>query len=373
MKLAEADRRKLLAQLERLVAAIEDLLLTGLTTASEATRQALGVTFQEAARLKLLRLGSTLRVANEELGRYTRNDAAFSQRRLVFFLNRSWLLARGLLRAYRENDEAALQRLLWTAPTRPVARVDVVTLGVVKKVALGAFCAFEFRLRAVSNDEGIAAGTPLTWSAVFPIKPDNEIPPEGFLHLPHEQKFTAHAFLEKRVITLEKVQFAREDPAAGRITLTKESTVRAGEPFAEWPRFLTWDVTSVAERFGRHEANPFELEVELHEEAVLDDWQLGSAGDATADGRIVTPLAWRGLTFDATLSASVEGDATRKALAELGKKKRSRPPLYGLLHGESCRFVFQPLTTFESDGPKYLTISDEAIDRKSLLKALKFT
>ncbi|HEY7426317.1 MAG TPA: hypothetical protein VH682_18945, partial [Gemmataceae bacterium] len=96
MKLNPSDRRKLLPMLDKLAESVEELLLSGLTTASEATRQALGVSFQEASRLGLLRLGSTLRAANEELGRFTRDEAAFSRKRLSFFLNRAWLLSHGL-------------------------------------------------------------------------------------------------------------------------------------------------------------------------------------------------------------------------------------------------------------------------------------
>src|SRR4051795_1552678 len=93
---AAADRPRLKAVLDQLSAAVEELLLSGLTTASESTRQTLSVAMQEAARFRLLRLGSSLRGAAEELGRYTRQDQAFSRRRLAFFLNRSWLLSRGL-------------------------------------------------------------------------------------------------------------------------------------------------------------------------------------------------------------------------------------------------------------------------------------
>ena len=83
MKLSAADSKKLLPQLDRLCEAVEDLMLSGLTTASEATRQSLAVAFEEASRLRLLRLGNAIRAANEELGRYTRNDPNFSQRRLA--------------------------------------------------------------------------------------------------------------------------------------------------------------------------------------------------------------------------------------------------------------------------------------------------
>src|SRR5437660_12604105 len=93
-----AERSKLQTVLDQLAGAVEELLLSGLTTASEATRQTLSVALQEAARFRLLRLGSTLRGTMEELGRYTKQDPLFSRRRLTFFLNRSWLLSRGLSR-----------------------------------------------------------------------------------------------------------------------------------------------------------------------------------------------------------------------------------------------------------------------------------
>ncbi|HXU01309.1 MAG TPA: hypothetical protein VN903_09970, partial [Polyangia bacterium] len=57
----------LLPLLDDLGGAVEDLLLTGLTTASEATLQKIDVAFREASRRRLLRLSAALRVANEEI------------------------------------------------------------------------------------------------------------------------------------------------------------------------------------------------------------------------------------------------------------------------------------------------------------------
>src|SRR5262249_40472430 len=128
MKLAQADERSLLLLLDQLAHAVEDLLLTGLTTASDATRQALMVAFQEASRWRCLRLGSTLRVAAAELGRFTRNDPGFSRRRLLFFLTRAWMLSQGLTRALRNRDDTEFDRLLYTPSGRPVDKVEVVTL-----------------------------------------------------------------------------------------------------------------------------------------------------------------------------------------------------------------------------------------------------
>ena len=91
---AVKERPKLATVLGQLGGAVEELLLSGLTTASDATRQTLAAVLQEAARHRLLRLGSTLRTATEELGRFTSHDASFSRRRLTFFLGRAWLLSR---------------------------------------------------------------------------------------------------------------------------------------------------------------------------------------------------------------------------------------------------------------------------------------
>ena len=115
-----ADRPKLTTVLELLSGAVEELLLGGLTTASESTRQTLDVAMQEAARFRLLRLGSSLRAAAEELGRFHRQDPAFSRRRLTFFLSRSWLLGRGISHALQTGDEKEYDRLTWSPATRPL-------------------------------------------------------------------------------------------------------------------------------------------------------------------------------------------------------------------------------------------------------------
>jgi len=364
MSLAEADRTKLVALLDELAGTVEDLVLSGLTTASEATRQALNVAFQEASRLRLLRLGSTLRVANEELGRFTRNEADFSRKRLFFFLARAWMLSHGLARALHEKDDAQLARLLWTPAAARVEQLEVVTLGVVKKVIRGVAVTFEFRLRALSD------GRRLTWACVFPLRRGVDIPPEGFLHLPHKQRFKAIDFLAGKVIAIEKAAVA-PDESVGRITLADESTVTAGEAFGEWDRFRSWEPAAALARIQDYSPSPFDLEVEMQEEVVLDDWQLGEAAE-DGDGQVAYPVRSGAATWQAVVAPGAQGQALRKALEGLRKKKK-RPPLFGLMHYERCRLALQPLAVFGPNGPEHLTISDEKLDRAALLKALKLT
>jgi hypothetical protein len=367
-----ADRPKLRAVLDQLAGAVEELLLGGLTTASGATKQTVNVAMQEAARFRLLRLGSALRVAAEELGRFTKQDPAFSRRRLSFFLNRAWLLGRGLSHALQTADESEYDRLNWSPPTVPVSTVDVVCLGAVKKVVAGAFVAFDFRLRALADSGPVKAGQQLTWSAVFPLKPGVDIPPEGFLHLPQKQKFAAFVFLEQKVITIQNAAVTTDD-SAGRITLNEQSTVALGDQFGEWARFLDWSSQPALERIVRHKPGPLDLETELQEEVVLRDYEIGPAEDGDEPGQAVYPITAGPLALHAVAGPAAEGKALKKSLDDLRKVKKDRPPLYGLMHYERCRLLFQPLTAFTKDGPDYLPISKENVNKAALLKAMKFT
>ncbi|CAN5604396.1 hypothetical protein BH23PLA1_BH23PLA1_25100 [soil metagenome] len=368
-----ADRPKLRLTLDQLAEAVEDLLLGGLTTASEATRQTLHVAMQEAARFRLLRLGSSLRAAAEELGRFNRQDPSFSRRRLSFFLNRSWLLGRGIAHALQKGDASEFDRLTWTPSTQALPMVETVSLGAVKKVAAGSFVAFEFRLRATADADPIRAGQRLTWSTLFPVKPGVEIPPEGFLHLPQKQKFLPAIFLDKETLTIRDATVAIDDSGGGRIGLTEQSTVIAGPPFADWGRFLDWSPGPALERLGRQRPGPLDLETELQEEIVLRDYEIGPPEDGDEPGQTLYPLKAGRLALQAVVGPAAEGKALRKNLEDLRKPRKARPPLFGLMHYERCRLVLQPLTTFGKDGPEYLTIAKEVVNKAALLKAMSFT
>src|SRR5262245_2707376 len=179
----DAERPKLRATLDQLSAAVEDLLLSGLTTASQSTQQVVQQALEEAARFRLLRFGGTIRTVVDDLARFSRQDSTLSKRRLAIFLNRAWLQARGLSHALQTGDEPLYDRLNWTPPTQPVAGIEIVCLGVGKKVT-AAVVVFDFRLRVLADSGPLKAGQRLSWSAVFPIKKGVSIPAEAFLHLP---------------------------------------------------------------------------------------------------------------------------------------------------------------------------------------------
>jgi hypothetical protein len=365
------ERPKLASLLAQLGTAVEELLLAGLTTASAATRQTLAAAMQEAARFRLLRLGSTLRTATEELARFTAHDAAFSRTRLTFFLSRAWLLSRGLAHALQSGDEREYDRLTWSPPARPLPRVEVVCLGAAKKVAAGAFVAFEFRFRAVTDAAPVEAGQRISWSFVAPLKPGLSVPPEGFLHLPQKQKFAPILLLDRNSVVIEGANLVSDD-AGGRIALTDQSTVAPGEAFNGWERFLDWVPAAAVERIRKHTPGPLDLDTELQEEIVLRDYTIGTPATGDAPGQTVYPVSADHLTFSAVVGPDGEGKALRQNLDDLRNLKKNRPPLYGLMHYERCRLVFQPLTAFRPE-PDYLTVSKENVNKAALLKALSFT
>jgi hypothetical protein len=372
MTLVETDQDKLLPLLRQLSEAIEELLLTGLTTASQNTRAKIDVAFREASRLRLLRLGSTLRVVGEELSRFVRKDESFSRSRFTFFLNRAWLLSRGLARAIENRDQQQFLNLLWTPSNEPVETLRVVTLGVVKRVVPGAFCAFDFRLRTLEETANMPAGAPASWSCVFPMKPGAAIPPEGFLHLPQKQKFKAAVFLEGREILFQKAMVATSPFATSRVSFLPDSQVTVGDEFSQWSRFATWDLSSSLDRLRAYQASPLDLEVDLQEEVVLNDWQLETTEPQEREHQLIYEVNYRGLAMELVVSANDESKSVRDFLKKSVKPKK-RPALFGLMHYSMCRPVMEPLTALEEGGPKHLHISNEKIDQKALLQAIQFT
>jgi hypothetical protein len=363
------DRKKLLPILDELAKAVEDLVATGLTTASEATRQKLDVSFKEASRHKVLRLAASLRYVNEELGRFLQDSASFSGKRLAFFLNRSWLIARGLSQAIRKNDTAVLNRLLMSSTPALVARVEVVPIAVAKRVAKGSSFSFDFRMRVINGDGPLKAGQPLVWSCLFPY--DMRVPAEAHLHLPQPQKFNPKVLLDSNSVTVTDAAVSIDDHGRGRLLLGPKSTVTQGKPFKKWEPLWQWDMSGARARAARYTPSPLDLEVEMHEEVVLRDWEIGAPVEDTAAELKVYPITTKdGLTFSAVVSSGEEGKELTRALGELRKGKR--PPLLGVMHYELCRLMLRPLAVLSDEGPRHLMLSNDPVNVRALMGTLKF-
>lgn len=387
---AGPDAERLLGLLDELGDEVERLLRGGMTTASAATRDKLDVTFREASRRGLLRLGGTLSQVSREIGRYVAHDEQFSARRLALFINRTWLLARGMARALRSGDAATFDRLALDRHSEPVSELQAVTVGVMKKVVPGAFCAFDFRMRRVEDGR---LGAPIAFTEMFPSKPGQDIPAEAFLVLERPQRYKPRMLLDGGVITFRGATLLRS--AAGlRVALGKDSRVDAGEPFGAWSSLPAWDRAAALARVRAHEVDPLELPNELHEEVVLDDWSIGESREAYC-------VQAAGLTLDGVVAEGIEGKTLRANLERLragqlphglgpgsGKPGASQAKpvkqakqashakqtklgrLFGVLHYETCRFVLQPLALLTERGPIHLMTSTEGIDHKALLRTL---
>jgi hypothetical protein len=365
------DQKALVSLLDELSKTVEQLLLAGLTTASKSTVERLDVTFKEASRMKLLRLGSTLRIANEEIARFAESSPQFSPRRLAFFLGRAWVLASAMRRAIDAGDQQTLDRLLVTPPVQPVESLQMVVLGVGKRVVAGAFASFDFRLRAIGAAGPVADCESLVWSCVFPLRKDVELPTEALLHLPQKQKFKPAILLEKKVITVAKCAVSRQPAAATRLVLNDASTLTTGAPFSDWPSFFQWDMAAAFERLEQYRPTPLDLEIEFQEDVFLADWQPGERRE-TDDGYDVLPIVARGLPFEVRLDRGPSGVPVRGVMSKLAEVE-DRPPIYGIAHYESCQLLFQPLSALGKKGIEYLTIAQDKVSQAELVKAMKFT
>jgi len=362
------QKKQLVSLCGELLSVAEELLLAGLATASKSTVERIDVSFKEASRMKLLRLGSTLRIANEEISRFNSGAQQFSARRLAFFLGRTWLLATGIRRALDASDDAALGKLMATPVTEPVKQIKVVMLGVGKRVIPGAFAAFEFRLRDVATRE------PMVFSKVFPMPKDKaDLPAEAFLHLPFspKQKWKPSILLEKKVVEITACAVSRQEGTLTRLALSEASDARAGDPFTDWKPLWNWDRKQSFERLEKHTPTPMELEIELQEEVFIDTWEPDKLASSD-EGYDLMPITSQALRLEARLDRGPSGVPLHGVFKKMAEKKK-RPPLYGLLHYESCQLVFQPLTALADDGPQYLTISPDKVSQAALVKAMKFT
>jgi hypothetical protein len=366
------DKRALLPVLVELANVVEGLVASGLTTASAATRQKLDASAKEAARLKLGRLSASLRYVNDELGRFLAESTHFSPRRLAFFLIRTWLIARGLKEAIDEDNHDALAKLLWTSAPKPVKALRLVTVGVQKRALLDGSASFDFRFRTVAKSDELPQGARVVWSCVFAGKKD--VPAEAFLHLPQAQKFLPKLLLDRNEVLLTDAAVAVDDSGLGRLMLGPRSTVKAGAAFKGYDEFLTWDKPRALERIRRHQVTPLDLEVELQEDVVVSNYELGApAPNPYKPEQSIFPLTVDGFELDVTVSTGPDGEELTKALKAMSKKGATRPPLFGLMHYEMCRLVFQPLATFGDKGPQHLMISSDKIDLASLMKTLDFS
>jgi hypothetical protein len=341
---------------------VEDLVRTGLTGATAATRTKLDAAFKEASRRKLLRLGASLRYVNEEVGRFLADDGSFASRRYAFFLHRSWLLATATSTALARDDAALVATLCAgsSGAPKPVGTLEVVTLGVQKRVA-ALVCTFDFRLRVTKAPKPELVGRSLVYSLVFARKAN--VPAEAYLHLPQPQKFAPKIFRDRTRLTVTDAGILFDDRGGGRLVLGPKSTITSGAVFDEWSEHYGWDAEMAERRVHTHAPSPLDLAIEMQEEVVLSSWDLSTAGPK----RSVTSA---GLVLSVAIPAGEEGASLTKKLEAGAKKKQARPPLFGTVHYEFGEVVFSPLSLLEDDGPEYLTLSDENINLAALLGSL---
>jgi hypothetical protein len=342
------DPKGALALLEELSRAVEDLVRTGIPVATEATRAKIDASFKEASRRKFLRLGPSLRYVNDDVGRYLAGDPQFSIRRFSFFLHRSWLLARGMVKAIRDKNDALFASLAAapsTAP-RPLKSIEVVTLGVLKRTVASAYT-FEFKLRIVGAAEPELVGRSLTYSLVFARKTEGkakDLPAEAYLHLSQPQKFMPRVFRQNKAVKITDAALMFDERGGGRLALGPKSTVTEGSSYTDWQPLFLFDPVAALERVKRHTPGPLDLAVELQEEVVIPGATMSEQPIKTGDGRRIFALGGEGgLSFDAVIPDGPDGEDLLPRL-RAALKRADKPLLYGITYYEFGRMMLLPLS-----------------------------
>jgi hypothetical protein len=372
------DDKATLQMADELVRAVEELVRTGLVSATESTRAKLDATFKEASRNKLQRIGASLRYVNEEVGRYLADDGTFSPRRFGLFMHRAWLLSRGVVQALREQNRTLAQRLAMGSGSnlvRSVKRMELVTLGVLKRVVSTA-CTFDFKLRIVGGEADLIGRT-VTWSFVFARKSSAaNVPAEAYLHLPQPQKYVPSMLVERHVIVVENAALTFDERDNARVALGPPSAVTAGALFEKWDSVYSWNVAAANSRVTSVATSPLDLAVESQQEIIIDSWTLRADVDRSNDERRVFAIEVAGdagdaaLHFDGVVTTGADGVELTAALEAAAATPTSRMPLYGVAYAEYGRMVMLPLSYLTEHGPKHLMWSKDHIDVAALMKTL---
>lgn len=360
--------------LGRLAEAIESLLQSGLSAASKASVDALKVSFEEASRRRLLRLGSTLRIAAEEVARFTRQDPAFAPERLSFFLGRAWVLARGMEAALADRDADGWARLTRSPGTTPVPELALVTVGVFKRHVPGAFAAFELRCRLVEDAGPLKRGEPISWSFVFPLRGDQKVPPEAMLMLEQKQKFRPGQLLEGKVVRVAgQVAISESEPR--RLMLGPKATVTLdAHPFERWLEVARWDPAQTLAKVTAHTPDPLSLPIELQDELLLLRWSVGPfvEGERHVSAEVEALLddAEHPLRFELRAPKGSVGAPLRRAI-EMARDQDPRPPLFAFVHFEGGRLVLEPLSLID-ERPAMIALDPKNVDKAALVRAMTF-
>lgn len=362
---ARQNEARLKVVLSQVVHTVESLMGSGLSSASPSITDQFQLAFEQATKCRQLRLGSNLRLVNEELKRFFNDDTQFSERRLALFLNRCWQMSRQLI-----EGAVTLPAVDAHRHSEVLDEISVVIQGVIKKTVPGVFCALEFRLR---RTDGEVYNKPLLWSCLLATADKLNIKPESLLALEQPQKFKPSVFLKSAVL-MKNVRLV-EDDGAWRLQLGAESEVVAEDMEVLAPDNTGhWSLDRVASAVEDWKPSPLDLEIQPQFEVYLDNWSIDEELTHTAlEGKVLFRLSSSGKRMYLCVDSGDDGVAQLHFCRQrLARKRPSRELLFGLLHYEQGITLIQPLTLWKrGQPPGHLMITDDKTDYAALLKILK--
>lgn len=360
--------KKVLLLLRKLKQSISEIYTSGLTTASSSSSNLLSLCFQEASKNGLLRLGSAIKIAGDELNRYITGDDDFSHNRLNFFLTRAWLLAGGLENAINTKNQDQWNTLMMTPKIKKLQHCTVITMGVIKRIVRDSIAAFEFRFKIIDSSDRSLPGLFALWSCVFPLK-TLEFVPEAFLHLPRKQKFRPIDFLNKKTIEFKNCGVSIDNYDRVRINLGEKSEVAYGSLYKNWPGYFQCDYSKLYNNISSYEINPLELEMEFQHEVVFDTWKYN--GEVNENNDPHHEISFNDKAFYFHESKGFDGDSRLDIMKKNSNNCNSA--LFSILYFDKMKCMIFPLTILKDDNPEYISIAHHTIDKKEIVRLINFT
>lgn len=150
---------------------ISSLAYTGLTTISESTFQRLATCINECSNHQFYRLASAIRVASNELKKSLSGlSKTIDNSKYAFFLNQSWLLAKGLQKALEDNKSLLERYSGRKSQKETIPAIEVVPIGIEQGVIDSRWLSFRIHFKVMKAPKKKRINNEIiTWAHMFDL------------------------------------------------------------------------------------------------------------------------------------------------------------------------------------------------------------
>ncbi|MFQ5978624.1 MAG: hypothetical protein ACE5OZ_10900 [Candidatus Heimdallarchaeota archaeon] len=351
---------------------ISSLAYTGLTTISESTFQRLTTCINECSNNQFFRLASAIRVASNELKKSVNGSSkTIDNSKYAFFLNQSWLLAKGLQKALDDKDEFLLERYSGRKSQEDrIPALEVVPIGIEQGLIDRRWLSFRIHFKVMEAPKKKRISNEIiTWAHMFDLRGKSAATisvhsPEKYLNMYlKKRKISLADFIQPiKRIRLKNWVF---NPGAMSISIKDKSKVKFLEEVTITKDLPIFRSSMFLSRLKSLDITPLDHVFTFSQ--YLGFPSIRMKNFKATKKRLTCSFSYEGLTFNVDLV----NNETYRTLIENFKRRISLskkvPYLYGMLVMKSSALNFIPLTLAEAsaDSQKenvtFLTVNSQKL------------